>query len=77
MYFMNCLFTQSRSSLECSLSCIHDPSCSVSSWDETNQECSVLDKDDLICDADNFNSVKVFADPTNLPTSCQGISCKP
>ena len=67
-------FISSRSSIECSLYCIHDSHCSATSWDEKNNECSVLDPESLLCDADSFNSTEVFMDPTNLPKSCEGIS---
>ena len=67
-------FIACRSSIECSLSCIHDSYCSVISWDDKNYECSVLDPQSLVCDADGFNSTNVFMDQSNLPKSCEGIS---
>ena len=59
--------------MECSVACIHDPTCYVASWNETNLECSMFGTDNLICDVDNFSSIKVLADPSNLPSTCQGI----
>ena len=59
--------------MECSLTCIDDPDCSVISWDENTAECSVLETDSLICDEDKFNSFLAFADPSKFPTTCEGI----
>ena len=47
--------------MECSLTCIDDPDCSVISWDENTAECSVLETESLICDEDKFNSFEAFA----------------
>ena len=67
------LFLIFRSSVQCIIYCMSNPSCSAVWWDESLLECNEMEEDSLICDEDKIDSIKVLVDQSQLPPSCKGM----